>query len=562
MSTELIQRNAQLSTLANLAYKDNPPSTMNGWTKMATEPNTASGFSAVAYRGPNGEVAIAIRGTDGLKDLVPDGAFVVGAWHQQFSDAAKFVADVKLEMLADGISGSPIVTGHSLGGGIAQVLGKMFGLDGAAFDAPGGSGVTQSAGFAQTAAQYGQSAGSQIGGDFINYNSQGSVISAAGSQIGGRQSLVSLTDPSAAPLAIGALSMLGGPFLALFGFSAVSNIVSTHPAGGIERAMWAAATLSKALDVGTIQIGMMSWTQATGHEWLYNGSPPQVPVFKDSLGNLLAVVAKDGDNLTISTPDQSTIVRMRTSATTPIVECTVERDGVPAMSCSLLQGNSGVVDLKIDALSQAGSVIGTITVNSDGENTSNWVTGNVESLGEFVADVNGGPNLTTAELDETFLALRDFAPIDPDPGYNYDYDNVYDTSDYGFTGSNYNSGRGWAISNYLRTNPPQDHFSSPFADPNIFNASRFFNLSSFESAAEQYMASLVAEGASSQVSNQAATTLDLMQQQLTNLVSVLASFGGSSAGSSQVPAPPPPDYGNPPPSGGSGGGGNPYYNIP
>jgi hypothetical protein len=34
MSTELINRNAQLSTLSNLAYKPNPPETVNGWTRM------------------------------------------------------------------------------------------------------------------------------------------------------------------------------------------------------------------------------------------------------------------------------------------------------------------------------------------------------------------------------------------------------------------------------------------------------------------------------------------------------------------------------------------------
>jgi hypothetical protein len=202
MTTELMQRNAQLSTLSNLAYKENPPDSTNGWTRMTIAPNTASGFSAVAYRNSNGEVAIAFRGTDSLKDMVTNGAFVSNGWRQQFSDAADFVNKVKLEMRDQGISGSPIVTGHSLGGGIAQVMGKMFGLNGAAFDAPGAAGVTQSAGFSQTAAQYGQSTGeygqppaNQIGADFTNFNSQGSAISAAGSHLGQFQSFVNLPDP-------------------------------------------------------------------------------------------------------------------------------------------------------------------------------------------------------------------------------------------------------------------------------------------------------------------------------------------------------------------------------
>jgi hypothetical protein len=563
MTTELMQRNAQLSTLSNLAYKENPPDSTNGWTRMTIAPNTASGFSAVAYRNSNGEVAIAFRGTDSLKDMVTNGAFVSNGWRQQFSDAADFVNKVKLEMRDQGISGAPIVTGHSLGGGIAQVMGKMFGLNGAAFDAPGAAGVTQSAGFAQTAAQYGQSTGNQIGGDFTNYNSQGSLISAAGSQIGHSQSLVSLTDPSLAPLLIGGLSMLGGPFLAMLGFSAVGNIVSAHPSGGIERAMWAAATLSKALDVGTIQMSMMSWTQATGHAWLSEGSPPQVPVFKDAVGNLLAVVAKDGDNLTISTPDQSTIVRMRTSADTPIVECTVEKNGAPAMSCSLFQGNAGTVELKINALSEGGSVIGTIFVDTDGNEGATRVSGDVESLIEFVGDVNGESNMPRAELDEILLSLNDFAPIEPDRSYDYSYENYFDSSDYGFTGKNYGSQAGWVVGNYLQLNSLQENYVSPYADRNIFDTSRFFNLSSFESAADQYMANLVTEGASSEVSTYADTTLDLMERQLTNLVSALASFGGSSSGSSQAPMPPPPPpVASAPPPYNPNPHHNPYYNEP
>jgi hypothetical protein len=48
----------------------------------------------------------------------------------------------------------------------------------------------------------------------------------------------------------------------------------------------------------------MSWTQATGQGWPFEGSAQQVPVFTDAAGKLLAVVAKDGDTLKISTPDQ------------------------------------------------------------------------------------------------------------------------------------------------------------------------------------------------------------------------------------------------------------------
>ncbi len=86
--TTNINRDAQLSTIANAAYLDTPPSTIAiggvNWERVKQSDSTTSGFYGVAYRNPQtNEIAVAYRGTDGMSDLKADTTFANGGWNQK-----------------------------------------------------------------------------------------------------------------------------------------------------------------------------------------------------------------------------------------------------------------------------------------------------------------------------------------------------------------------------------------------------------------------------------------------------------------------------------------------
>ena len=100
-------------------------------------------FAASAYVNPKtGELVVAYRGSDSTTDLSAalQGA-ANGKWNGQFTDAAAFMkqaqgmaaaAVVEYAEQADIIDAPKITTlttGHSLGGMLAQVVAKMYGVE-------------------------------------------------------------------------------------------------------------------------------------------------------------------------------------------------------------------------------------------------------------------------------------------------------------------------------------------------------------------------------------------------------------------------------------------------
>ncbi|MFM5947976.1 MAG: lipase family protein, partial [Novosphingobium sp.] len=138
-----------LCVLASAAYDQTAQTTL-GFKVLATfgDPSTAGGFYAVAFFDDddnngvcdNGErIIVSFRGTDvgtSLDDAAADLAIGLptAAWHSQFNQAISTVLGLRQSHQASEI----LVTGHSLGGSLAQVAAHAFSLGGAAFD-PGGA---------------------------------------------------------------------------------------------------------------------------------------------------------------------------------------------------------------------------------------------------------------------------------------------------------------------------------------------------------------------------------------------------------------------------------------
>ena len=98
MTTTTLNRDAELSTLSNAAYLDNPPDQIGNWAKIGKSQPTSSGFFGAAYMNAvTKQVVVGYRGTDNLLsgDAAADAAFGTGSWNQQFTDAAAFTASVK-----------------------------------------------------------------------------------------------------------------------------------------------------------------------------------------------------------------------------------------------------------------------------------------------------------------------------------------------------------------------------------------------------------------------------------------------------------------------------------
>jgi hypothetical protein len=112
--------------------------------------NSPTGFQATAYRRDDTfEVVIAYRGTEfdreSVKDGLADTSMVVTGVNIQEREAERFTDRVLHRARTDAeISGRPFdvtVTGHSLGGTLAEISASKFGLRGQTFNAYGAAGL-------------------------------------------------------------------------------------------------------------------------------------------------------------------------------------------------------------------------------------------------------------------------------------------------------------------------------------------------------------------------------------------------------------------------------------
>ncbi|HEX7815553.1 XVIPCD domain-containing protein [Dyella sp.] len=113
--------------------------------------NPLSGYQATAYkRMDDGEIIIAHRGTEFDREpiqdgLIADAGMVLTGVNAQASDAMKFTQKVLDEAKKESQNaGQPVevtVTGHSLGGTLAEMTAARYGLHGQTFNAYGAAGL-------------------------------------------------------------------------------------------------------------------------------------------------------------------------------------------------------------------------------------------------------------------------------------------------------------------------------------------------------------------------------------------------------------------------------------
>jgi hypothetical protein len=100
------------------------------WSPLYYAENKKSGFYAAALKYDDGTIGIAFRGTSSWTDALVDLLMGFGFKHQQFRDAEEFYEDALTRF------GSPrlFVTGHSLGGSLAQYIGAKYKTKAVTFD--------------------------------------------------------------------------------------------------------------------------------------------------------------------------------------------------------------------------------------------------------------------------------------------------------------------------------------------------------------------------------------------------------------------------------------------
>jgi len=118
--------------MADAVYDDDPQ--VAGWTRAGFQ-RSGSGltnaFQGAAFTAGS-ELVFAFKGTSGGRDAIADVKLGIGMNTFQYSSAGDFVASVRAPA---GVRVS--LTGHSLGGAIAQIVGNRRRLPFVTFNAPG-----------------------------------------------------------------------------------------------------------------------------------------------------------------------------------------------------------------------------------------------------------------------------------------------------------------------------------------------------------------------------------------------------------------------------------------
>ncbi len=125
--------------LSKRVYPENRKQSSNGWTYKETYSNPKSGFYSEIYSKDDKNIMV-IRGTElksgfnqGKKDVISDTEMGLQFLPSQMKDAEKAYTQTIRKYGKDNV----ILTGHSLGGSEAQILGAKYGVETVTFAAYG-----------------------------------------------------------------------------------------------------------------------------------------------------------------------------------------------------------------------------------------------------------------------------------------------------------------------------------------------------------------------------------------------------------------------------------------
>jgi hypothetical protein len=153
-----------------------------GYTEIKQVRFSSAGFSGRAYK--NGtQIVLAITGSDSIVDwLDVNGTFISpnGTPTRAFRDYVGYAAQMLKFVYAEFHGANITITGHSLGGAIAQVIGNAGGWAVTSFDAPGAAQTLEDADLTAILRTVPKSINA---GPITNYRVYGDLVSTVGEQL-------------------------------------------------------------------------------------------------------------------------------------------------------------------------------------------------------------------------------------------------------------------------------------------------------------------------------------------------------------------------------------------
>ena len=182
---------AELVLLSNAVHNEKAPP--GGWILDLSKP--FGDIQINQYKNANGEVVVAIKGTDSFADWKNvNPSFVTGSYTDDMRELVDHVAKLSDRVGKENLS----VTGFSQGGGLAQVISEAFGIGGLAIDPPGGGEITANPEFAEHLASFGLTV-QGVPNDFVSKVENESPVSKIGEHLGAVE-VVNLTEDGLATL--------------------------------------------------------------------------------------------------------------------------------------------------------------------------------------------------------------------------------------------------------------------------------------------------------------------------------------------------------------------------